>query len=166
MNAQRNPTTVTAEPGTPFIDIVREFDAPLELVFRAHTDGDLVAQWLGPRAYEIVLDHYDARSGGSWAYAHRDPQGAEYGFRGTFHTVSPELVVQTFEFDGYPGHVALESARFEALDGGRTRVSTRAVYQSVEDRDGMVASGMEGGLTEGYQRLDDLLPTLAATSAS
>jgi uncharacterized protein YndB with AHSA1/START domain len=73
--------------------------------------------------------------------------------------VTPELLVQTFEFDGYPGHVSLESARFEALDGGRTRVTTHAVYQSVEDRDGMVASGMEGGLTEGYERLDELLAT-------
>ncbi|GMA23238.1 hypothetical protein GCM10025864_09970 [Luteimicrobium album] len=93
------------------------------------------------------------------------PAGREYGFRGTFHEVTPERLVQTFEFDGYPGHVALDTATLEALDGGRTRVTTHSVYQSVEDRDGMVASGMETGLTEGYERLDELLPTLAATSA-
>jgi len=160
-----NPTTVTAEPGVPFIDIVRDFDAPPELVFRAFTDRDLVAQWIGPRALEMTVDHYDARTGGSYAYTHRDPAGGEYGFHGTFHSIEPDLVVQTFEFDGYPGHVSLESARFEPLDGGRTRVTTHAVYQSVEDRDGMVASGMESGLTEGYERLDELLPTLAASSA-
>ena len=160
-----NPTTVTAEPGTPFIDIVRDFDAPPELVFRAYTDRDLVAKWLGPRAYEMVVDHYDARTGGSYAYTHRDAQGGEFGFHGTFHSIAPDQVVQTFEFDGYPGHVALESVRFEALDDGRTRATTHSVYQSVEDRDGMVASGMEGGLTEGYERLDELLPTLVTTSA-
>jgi uncharacterized protein YndB with AHSA1/START domain len=157
-----HPTTVTAEPGTPFIDIVRDFDAPPELIFRAYTDADLVAQWIGPRVLEMTVDHYDARSGGSWAYTHRDPQGGEYGFHGSFHAISPERIVQTFEFDGYPGHVSLESATFEALDGGRTRVRTHAVYQSVEDRDGMVASGMESGLTEGYERLDELLPSLAS----
>ncbi len=161
-----NPTTVTAEPGTPYIDIVREFDAPPALVHRAFTDRDLVAQWVGPRALEMTVDHYDARTGGSWAYTSRDPQGGEYGFHGSFHSIAPDEVVQTFEFGGYPGHVSLESARFEELDGGRTRVTTHAVYQSVEDRDGMVASGMETGLTEGYERLDELLPTLAATSAS
>jgi len=157
-----NPTTVTAEPGTPFIDIVREFDAPPERVHRAFTDRDLVAKWLGPRALEMTVDHYDAHTGGSYAYTHHDQDGGEYGFSGTFHSVTPELLVQTFEFDGYPGHVSLESARFEALDGGRTRVTTHSVYQSVEDRDGMVASGMEGGLTEGYERLDELLATSSA----
>jgi uncharacterized protein YndB with AHSA1/START domain len=160
-----NPTTVTAEPGTPFIDVVREFDAPPELVFRAYTEPELVGQWIGPRALEMVVDHNDARTGGAWAYTHRDPQGGEYGFHGTFHSVTPQQLVQTFEFEGYPGHVALESATLEALDGGRTRVTTHSVYQSVEDRDGMVASGMETGLTEGYERLDELLPTLATAPA-
>lgn len=152
-----NPVTITALPGTPYIDMVREFDAPVADVFRAHTDPELVSQWLGPRRLKMELIEYDARTGGTWSYIHRDADGTGYGFRGVFHTVTEDEMLQTFEFDGYPGHVSLERARFEDLGGGRTRLSVHSVYQSVEDRDGMVASGMEGGVTEGYERLDELL---------
>ncbi|BDZ41758.1 ATPase [Paraoerskovia sediminicola] len=156
-----NPTTVTAPEGLPYIDVVRELDAPVALVYRAFTEPDLVRRWLGPRSLEMELDHYDARSGGSWAYTHRDPEGNGYGFHGSFHSVvENESITQTFEFAGYPGHVSLETVTLEALDGDRTRTRTHAVYQSVEDRDGMVASGMESGLTEGYERMDELLATL------
>jgi uncharacterized protein YndB with AHSA1/START domain len=152
----RNPVTLTAQPGVPFVDIEREFDAPLAEVYRAYTDPDLVVQWLGPRRLEMDLHEYDVRNGGSWAYTHRDTSGA-YGFRGVFHSVVPEeRIVQTFEFDGYPGHISLDSASFERR-GDRTLVRLHSVYQSVEDRDGMLASGMEGGLTEGFERLDELL---------
>jgi len=151
-----NPVTVNAQPGLPFIDIEREFDAPLADVFRAHTDPELVKQWLGPRRLEMDVKEYDVRTGGSYSYIHRDESGA-YGFKGVFHDVVPgERITQTFEFDGWPGHVSLETATFEDL-GGRTRVRIHSAYQSVEDRDGMVESGMEGGLTEGYERLDELL---------
>lgn len=156
----KNPTIVTALPGTPFIDIVREFDAPKDAVRRAYGDPELVKQWLGPRGYEVEIVAYDARSGGSWRYIHRDPEGNVFGFRGTFHSADDDQITQTFEFDGWPGHVSLESVVFEDL-GDRTRVVNHSVYQSVEDRDGMVESGMEKGLNEGYERLDELLAASA-----
>lgn len=152
----KNPTTVTARPGTPFIDIVREFDAPKEAVRNAYTDPQLISRWMGPHGYEVEMVDYDARPGGSWHYRHRDPEGNVYGFRGTFHSVDDDQITQTFEFDGWPGHVSLESVVFESL-GDRTRVVDHAVYQTVEDRDGMVDSGMEQGLRECYERLDELL---------
>lgn len=152
-----NPVTVTATPGVPFVDIVREFDAPLKDVYRAYTDPALVVQWLGPRDLVMDLHEYDVRAGGAWSYTHTDRSGTPYGFSGVFHSVKPlERIVQTFEFDGYPGHVSLESATFTDL-GGRTRVEIHSVYQLQEDRDGMLASGMEGGMAEGFERLDELL---------
>jgi uncharacterized protein YndB with AHSA1/START domain len=152
-----NPVTVTAQPGVPFVEIVREFDAPVADVYRAYTDPNLVARWLGPRRLVMELHEYDVRPGGTYSYTHRDADGTAYGFHGVFHSVDWERrIVQTFEFDGYPGHVSLDTADFQDL-GGRTRVITSSVFQSVEDRDGMIASGMEGGLTEGYERLDELL---------
>ncbi|SDR84826.1 SRPBCC family protein [Paraoerskovia marina] len=156
-----NPTQVTAPEGQPYIDIVREFDAPPALVHRAHTDASLVERWLGPDGLAIEFDHYDARTGGSYAYTNIDPGGGRYGFRGSFHLVEDELIVQTFEFDGWSGHVSLESMRLIALPGGRTRIENHAVYQSVQDRDGMVDSGMESGLTEGYAKLDGVLAELS-----
>ena len=158
--------TVTAEPGTPFIDMTRDFDAPRELLLRAHTEPALVQQWLGPRKYEIVIDHYDARDGGSYRYEHRDREGNVYGFHGVFHgEPSVDGIVQTFEYDGAPGHVSLDSIRFEDLGGGRTRIHAHSVFQSIEARDGMAQSGMESGLEDAYQRLDELLERQAAPVA-
>jgi uncharacterized protein YndB with AHSA1/START domain len=152
-----NPVTLTVQPGVPFIDVEREVDAPVTDVFRAYSDPALVVQWLGPRALEMEVLEYDVRPGGSWSYIHRDREGNPYGFRGVFHTVTPhEQIVQTFEFDGFPGHISLESVAFEDL-GGRTRIRIHSTYQSVEDRDGMASSGMESGMTEGFERLDELL---------
>lgn len=153
----RNATTISVPEGVPFIDMVREFDAPLAAAYRAYTEPELVTQWLGPHGYDMTIAEYDVRAGGSWAYQHTDPDGNVWGFHGTFHGVAPnESIVQTFEFEGMPGHVSLESVRFEDL-GERTRVVAHAVYQSIEDRDGMAASGMEKGVNEGYERLDELL---------
>jgi uncharacterized protein YndB with AHSA1/START domain len=150
-------TRITAEPGMPFIDIEREFDAPRELVFRAHTDPELLVRWLGPRRLTMVVDHLDVRDGGSWRYVHRDADGTEYGFRGVFHgEPTVDGILQTWEFEGFAGHVSLERLALEEHDG-RTTVRIHAVYQSVEDRDGLIATGMEGGLNEGYERLDELL---------
>jgi uncharacterized protein YndB with AHSA1/START domain len=155
-------TRITAEPGMPFIDIEREFDAPRELVFRAHTDPELLVRWLGPRRLTMVVDRLDVRDGGSWRYVHRDADGTEYGFRGVFHgEPSVEGILQTWEFEGFPGHVSLERLTLDERDG-RTTVRIHAVYQSVEDRDGLIGSGMEGGLNEGYERLDELLGRPAA----
>jgi uncharacterized protein YndB with AHSA1/START domain len=153
-------TKVTAEPGVPFIDISREFDAPPELVFRAHTDPDLLVQWLGGDKYEMIVDRYEVRDGGTWRYVHRDGQGNDWGFHGVFHgTPTRERMVQTFEFEGAPGYVSLDALTLEDL-GGRTRVRIHSVHQSVEGRDAMVASGMEAGLSAGYQRLDELIARL------
>lgn len=152
-----SPTQITAEPGQPFVDIVREFDAPLDLVFRAHTDPDLFARWTGPRQLTMEVLAFDAVTGGQWRYVSRDPAGVDYGFRGVFHTVETDsLIIQTFEFDGAPGQVSLGVARFEATDHG-TRITTHTVFPSLEARDGMVASGMEYGASESYVRLDELL---------
>jgi len=157
-------TQIIAKPGMPQIEITREFDAPRELLFRAHTDPKLLVQWLGPRRLTMTIDRFDARDGGTWRYTHRDTDGTEYGFHGVFHgTPSVDGIVQTFEFEGAPGHVSLETLTFEEHDG-RTRVQVMSVYQSVEARDAMVESGMESGLAEGYERLDELVARLAPVS--
>ena len=155
----QNKTIVTTEAGKQELFITREFDAPRELVYKAHTDAKLYAQWLGPHGYEIVLETFGPVSGGKDRYIHKDKNGSEYGFHGTFHTMTEELMIQTFEFEGMPepGHVTLDTMRLEKLPNDRTKVTIHSVFQSVSDRDGMVASGMESGVREGYERLDDLL---------
>lgn len=153
----KNKTTITVEPGKQELFITREFDAPRDLVFKAHTDPNLYVQWLGPRGYEMTLETFEPVSGGRYRYVHKDQDGNEFGFHGTFHEISPERMIQTFEFEGYPGHVSLESLTLEELPGNRTKVTIQCVYQSVSDRDGMVQSGMERGVTEGYERLDEIL---------
>ncbi len=159
----KNQTKIIAEPGTQVITIIREFDAPRELVFRAYTEADLYVRWVGPRGYEMNLEKFEPWSGGSWRYTHRDAQGNEYGFHGVNHEVSaPERIIGTFEFEGMPepGHVALETAVFETLPGNRTRVTGQSVYRSGTDRDGMLQSGMEHGVNDSYARLDELLATI------
>jgi uncharacterized protein YndB with AHSA1/START domain len=153
----KNKVTVTAEPGKQELFIVREFDAPRELVYKAHIDPKLYVQWLGPHGYEMILETFEPASGGKYRYVHKDQQGNEYGFRGTFHEMSIDSMIQTFEFEGYPGHVSLDCMTLEELPGGRTRATIHSVFQSVSDRDGMIQNGMEKGVTEGYERLDDLL---------
>jgi uncharacterized protein YndB with AHSA1/START domain len=150
-------TQIDAPAGVPFVDITREFDAPLELVRRAWTDPDLVKQWLGPRKYEMVIERWEPRAGGAYRYTHRDEAGNEFGFHGVFHSNDPDNMVQTFEFEGMPGHVSLDKLALEDIGGGRTRAHIHSVYQSLEDRDGMVQAGMGDGVTEGFERLDELL---------
>lgn len=153
-------TQIDAPAGVPFIDITREFDAPRDLVFRAYSDPELIVQWLGPRKYKMNLDAWDARDGGTWRYTHSDDQGNAYGFHGVFHgDQTPDGMLQTFEFEGWPGHVSLESIRFEERDG-KTIIRNHSVYQSVADRDGMIESGMEEGMNDGFDRLDELLAML------
>ncbi|HEY8437826.1 MAG TPA: SRPBCC family protein [Candidatus Limnocylindrales bacterium] len=153
-------TTISAPPGTPFIDLTREFDAPVDLLYRAHTEPELLKQWLGPAKYEMTIEEYDVRDGGRWRYTHRDDQGNAFGFHGVFHgEPSRAGMLQTFEFDGAPGHVSLDALTFEP-HGDRTILRIHSVYQSVEARDAMIRSGMEGGVNEGYQRLDDLVARL------
>lgn len=153
-------TNVIAEPGKQEVIITREFDAPRELVFKAFTDPKLYVQWLGPRKYTMTLDKFEPRTGGMWRYVHRDQDGNEFGFHGSYHEVlAPERLIDTFEFEGLPekGHVSLETARFEELPGGRTKLTIQSVFQSVADRNGMVQSGMEQGISESFDRLAELL---------
>jgi len=153
-------TDIKAEPGLPFIDISREFDAPRELIFRAHTEPALVRQWLGGGTYEMVIDRWEARDGGAWRYVHRDGEGNEYGFHGVFHGApTVDNMVQTFEFEGAPGHVSLDAMTLEEHDG-RTTVRIHSTFQSVEARDAMVESGMAEGMNAGYAKLDALLEQL------
>jgi uncharacterized protein YndB with AHSA1/START domain len=153
-------TKIEAPAGVPFIDVTREFDAPRDVVFRAYTEPDLLVQWLGPRKYEMEIDTYDVRAGGSWRFIHRDEHGNAWGFHGVFHgDPSPDGFVQTFEFEGAPGHVSLEKLILEEHDG-RTTAHTHSVYQSVEARNAMIESGMEKGMNEGFDRLDELLGRL------
>jgi uncharacterized protein YndB with AHSA1/START domain len=155
---------ITAEPGVPQVLTSRTFDAPRDLVFRAFTEPDLLVQWLGPRKYTMTIERYDLRDGGSYRYVHSDDAGNAFGFHGVFHgEPSPDGMVQTFEFEGAPGNVSLDTLTLEEHDG-KTTVRTNSVFQSVEARDAMVRSGMAEGMNDGYDRLDDLLAKLAVTS--
>ena len=150
-------TSIVADPDLPLVRITREFDAPPDKVFRAHTDPELLVQWLGPRDLTMTIDHFDCRTGGSYRYLHRRGD-EEYGFRGCFHEVRPnELIVQTFTFEGFPDGVALERLVLEDLGNGRTRLTATSLVDSFAERDAFIASGMEVGVREGYERLDELL---------
>lgn len=153
-------TKVTVEPGKQEFFITREFNAPRELVFKAFTDPKLYVQWLGPRRMKMKLEKFEPRVGGIWQYTDIEPNGNEYRFRGVYHEVHPpELLIDTFEFEGMPekGHVSLEWARFKELPGDKTELTIHSVFQSVTDRDGMAVSGMEQGISESFERLDELL---------
>jgi uncharacterized protein YndB with AHSA1/START domain len=158
-------TQISAPAGTPFVDTEREFDAPAELVHRAFLEPDLIVQWLGPRKYEMVIDKFDARAGGAYRYIHRNAD-AEWAFHGVFHSLAIDNMVQTFEFEGYPGHVSLDQVVIEDIGGGRSRIRGHSVFQSVADRDGMIENGMSDGVEEGYDRLDELMARLAEPVAA
>ena len=151
---------VSAEPESLDVRTEREIDAPRDLVFRAYKEPELLAQWLGPRRYQMEIDTYDFRDGGRWRYIHKDDQGNTFGFHGVFHgEPSFDGIVQTFEFEGAPGHVTLDTATLEEV-GGRTNFVASSVFQSVEDRDAMVSSGMESGARETYERLAEVIEGL------
>jgi uncharacterized protein YndB with AHSA1/START domain len=156
MSETRNKATVDPV-GEREIHIEREFDAPRQRVFAIFTDPELIPRWWGPHGTETVVEEMDARTGGDWRFLTRGPDGAEIRFRGTFREVTPpERIVQTFEWDGMPGYVSVDSSEFVDL-GERTRVVTTSLFMTAEERDGMIESGMEGGLNETYERLDAVL---------
>jgi uncharacterized protein YndB with AHSA1/START domain len=159
-NDQRETTAGTTTVTTPADrEIVSErvFDAPRERVFAAYTDPELIPHWWGPRGTTTTVDQMDVRPGGAWRFVNRGADGDESGFRGTYREVTPpERIVQTFEWEGMPGHVMVDTAKFEDL-GGRTKVSVTSLFHTSEERDGMLASGMERGLTETHDRLAELL---------
>lgn len=144
------------------IHVEREFDAPRERVFAVYTDPELVPQWWGPRGTTTIVDEMDPTTGGKWRFTARNPDGSETGFRGVFREITPpERLVQTFEWEGMPGHVSVDTAVFEDL-GDRTRVVTTSVFHLSEEREGMIESGMERGMNETYDRLEELLAAQAA----
>ena len=156
---------IEADPKLPIIRMTRDFTAtPLQL-FRAHTDPDIFARWVGPDSLTTRIVHWDARSGGSWRFvSSRD--GEEYSFRGTFHDVRPDRIVQTFTFEAEPDGVALETLTFEDLGDGRTRLHAQSLVDSFEGRDAWLRSGMETGVNEGYAQLDALLAAEIATNTA
>jgi len=150
--------TITT-PGERDVRIERIFNAPRDRVWKAMTDPKLVAQWWG-RGNKLVIERLEVERGGHWRFVEHSDHGV-HGFEGRFAEVTPpERVVQTFEWDGMPGHVALETMTLEDLGDGRTRLVTTSLFLTAEDRDGMLQSGMEGGLNESYAALDRLLATL------
>lgn len=158
-------TQIDLPEGLPYVEISREIDAPRDLVHRAYTDPELLAQWLGPRGLKMNVEKWEIRDGGAWRYVQTDQDGTEYAFHGVFHgPQTPEQMIQTFEWEGMPGHVSFSALALEERDG-KTLAKTHVVFMSVEDRDGMVASGMEQGITEGYERLDELVARLVPTAA-
>jgi uncharacterized protein YndB with AHSA1/START domain len=155
-------TEIIIEPGRQDIVFKREFDAPREIVFRALTDPKLIPSWWGPRRYETIVDEMEPRAGGKWRYLNRNAEtGEEFGFHGVYHDVSPERMVQTTEFEGFPGSVALETATLEERDG-KTLMTAVSLAPSVEARDAVVASGMESGARETYDRLAEVIESLLA----
>ena len=156
MNQQTNELHVAAE-GDREIVTERVFDAPRERVFQAFVDPELVPRWWGRRQDTTTIDKFDPREGGEWRFVTDGPDGST-AFRGTFRAIEPpERIEQTFEWEGMPGHVVVETATFEDLGGGRTKVSTHSRFDTTEERDGMLASGMEIGMGESYEKLDELL---------
>jgi uncharacterized protein YndB with AHSA1/START domain len=150
-------TRIEADPHLPTIRVTRDFDAPVERVFRAWVDPDLFVQWVGPRDIESTVDHWDARTGGSWRYVSRRGD-EEFAFHGCFHEVRPSSrLVQTFTWEGAPDGVSLETMTFEDLGDGRTRTVGLSLVESLELRDQILASGMDTGVVEGHEKLDELL---------
>jgi len=148
---------IEADPTVPMIHIRRDFTATAEQLFRAHTDRELYARWVGPAGQSVVVDRWDATQGGAFRFRGDDSNGAEQTFHGCFHTVRPDRIVQTFTWDGMPDGVALETMIFEDLGDGRTRLHATSLCDSFEARDGWLRSGMEVGVNDGYAALDRLL---------
>lgn len=153
-------TDFIAEPGVPQVVMTREFNASPELLLRASIEPELVARWLGPRRLTTEVQELNPHHGGKWRFIHRDDEGNEYAFRGVFHgEPSTDGIVQTWEWEGLPGHVSLQEMKFEP-HGDKTVVRMSAIYLSVADRDGHVANGMADGMNESMERLTELLATL------
>lgn len=155
-----NALDLNAPVDTLAMEFTRKFDAPVGALFRAHAEPELVKQWLGPHGLQMQIDRWDFQTGGGYRYRHSDENG-EFRFNGVFHTVRPgELIIQTFEFEGAPDMVNIEFMWFEDLGGGRSQLRGRSICPNTEARDALLSSGMESGMTEGYEKLDGLLATL------
>jgi uncharacterized protein YndB with AHSA1/START domain len=165
MGANGSHKLMVTTPSDREIVTTRVFDAPRELVFEAHSSCEHMSHWWGPRRYEISSCEMDFRPGGSWRIVHRGAEGEIPAFRGAFkELVPPERIVWTFEWEGMPGHVSVDTLTLEE-HVGKTTVTGRSVFDTVEDRDGMLQSGMEEGAAETYDRLDEYLETLRSRNA-
>ena len=147
---------IEADAKLPIIRITRDFSATPEQLFRAHIDPELFARWVGPKDMRTRIEHWDAKTGGSWRFV-QERDGTEYAFHGCFHDVRPDRIVQTFTYDDEPDGVALETLWFEDLGDRRTRLHGQSLCDSFEARDGWLASGMEVGVNEGYAKLDAMV---------
>ena len=142
--------------------MTRIFDAPRELVFKAHTDPDLIPQWWGLRNNTTIVEKMDVRPGGTWRFIQRDADGNEFAFNGEYREIiPPERLVNTFEYEGLPGHIILDTSIFEELSEDKTKLTAISLFETIQDRDGMLNSGMEGGSNESWDRLTELLRALA-----
>ena len=160
MAEKRSPVTALSKPSDREIAMTRVFDAPRELVFEAYTDPKHIPHWWGLRDHTTIVDTMDVRPGGLWRYVQRAPDGTEFAFNGEYREVEPPArLVSTFEFEGMPGHVVVDTATFDEVDG-KTTLTVTSLFQSVADRDGMLESGMEAGANESWDRLAELLSDL------
>ncbi len=160
MTQQRSSSLTLTTPSDREIVMIRTFQAPRALVFEAHSKPELMQRWWGPRRYELPVAEMDFRPGGAYHFVQRGADGQEFGFRGKFlEIVPPERITWTFEFEGMPGHISIERLTLDEQDG-TTTLTSAAVFDSKEDRDGMLASGCEEGAAESYDRLDELLRTM------
>lgn len=146
------------------VSMTRVFDAPRELVFKAYTDPAIVPQWWGLRSNTTVVEKMEVRPGGEWRFVQRSANGVQHGFYGEYReVVPPEKLVSTFEYEGMPGHVVVDSAVFEQLPDGKTKLTVTSQFANKEDRDGMLASGMEVGANETWDRLSEVLAVMVST---
>jgi uncharacterized protein YndB with AHSA1/START domain len=163
--AQEKTAALVTTPSDRTIVAERTFDAERTAVFEAFTDPELIPEWWGPRNQATVVDRMEVKVGGEWRFVHRAADGTENGFHGTYREVTPpERLAYTFEWEGMPGHVIVETVEFTDLGDGRTKVTTTSLFQSTEDRAGMLDSGMEAGMNEAYEQLDELLARRAGSS--
>jgi len=147
-----------AEPGKQELSFGGEFDAPPSSLWRAYTDPAIVPYWVGPKMFKNVVDRMDVRVGGMWRFVHSNPDGIEYAFHGIYHLLDePRQLVFTLEFEGLPGHVLLDTVTFKDLGNGKTLLTDQSVFQSVKDRDGMVAGGMKQATFDGLKQLEELI---------
>ncbi len=149
--------TIVADEKLPIIRVTRDFAATPAQLMRAHLDPDLYVRWVGPNGTEATIDVWDVRDGGSWRFVGSGQDGQEYAFRGCFHRIGEDTIVQTFTWEGMPEEVSLETVRFEDLGDGRTRLHGQSLVDSFESRDAWLRSGMEVGVNDGYAKIDQLL---------
>lgn len=159
----RRSTQIILEPNKQELFIIREFEAPRELVFKAFSEPDLIKQWMGPKEMDTIVNKLDNQSHGSWRITHKDSYGNNHTFNGVIHEVSePERIIRTFEYEGMPlrGHVSLEFLTLENTPNDCCKMTIQVIYKSVMDRDGHIQSGMKRGIVDSHERLDVLLKSL------